>query len=380
MQQGIFVIAADSFKGSLSSLEVGQAAERGIKTVLPSAEVHIVPVADGGEGTVEAIVTGMGGHLVTCTVQGPLGEPVIASYGLYGDTAVIEIAAALGLTLITPEKRNPWLTSTYGTGQLICDALKRGCRNFLIGLGGSATNDGGTGMLRALGFQFLDSDGCPVGDGGGEVGRIVSIDDSKVIPELAEATFTIACDVTNPLIGPEGASYVYGPQKGADAEMVLALDKALRHFAEVTEDFCGQNFSAFSGAGAAGGLGFAFLAFLHGQLKPGIEMILDAVGFDEKIKDASLVITGEGRLDLQTCMGKAPYGVLRRAATRQIPVIAICGAVVSEAVPALTEAGFTAVFPVVAGPMALSEAMRPEVAMDNIRRTVAQIVRTVLLK
>lgn len=380
MQQGTFVIAADSFKGSLSSLEVGQAAERGIKAVLPSACVHIVPVADGGEGTVEAIVTGMGGSLVACTVQDPLGEPVIASYGLCGDTAVIEMAAASGLTLIAPEKRNPWLTSTYGTGQLICDALKRGCRRFLIGLGGSATNDGGTGMLRALGFRFLDSEGYPVGDGGGEVGNIISVDASEVMPELSDATFTVACDVTNPLTGPEGASHVYGPQKGAEPEMVIDLDKALQHFAEVTGDFCGKDFSNFPGAGAAGGMGFAFLAYLHGQLRPGIEMVLDAVGFDEKIKDASLVITGEGRLDSQTCMGKAPYGVLRRAAVRHIPVIAIGGAVVSEAVPALIEAGFTAVFPVVAGPVSLPEAMRPEIAMDNIRRTVSQIVRTALLK
>lgn len=379
MQQGTFVIAADSFKGSLSSLEVGQAAERGIKSVLPSADVRIVPVADGGEGTVEAIVTGMGGHLVTCTVQGPLGELVTASYGLCGETAVIEMAAASGLTLIASERRNPWLTDSYGTGELIRDALQRGCRKFLIGLGGSATNDGGTGMLRALGFRFLDSDGKPIGNGGGEVGRIVAIDTSEVMPELAEATFTIACDVTNPLTGAEGASHIYGPQKGADSEMVLALDCALDNFAKVTERFCGHDYSDVPGCGAAGGMGFAFLAFLHGRLKPGIEMVLDAVGFDDKIKDASLVITGEGRLDSQTCMGKAPYGVLCRVAAHQIPVIAIGGAVVSEAVPALIEAGFTAVFPVIAGPVALSEAMRPEVAMDNIRRTVTQIVRIALM-
>ncbi len=380
MNQGIFVIASDSFKGSLSSMEVGMAAEKGIKTVLPSAEVRIIPIADGGEGTVEAIVSGMKGNIINCTVQDPLGNSITASYGLCGETAVIEMSAASGITLIPSEDRNPWLTSTYGTGQLIKDALKRGCREFLIGLGGSATNDGGTGMLRALGFRFLDLDGNEVGDGGGEVGRIASIDASKVMPELAEATFNIACDVTNPLTGPEGASHIYGPQKGADTEMVIALDTALANFAKVTEKFCGRDFSTYPGAGAAGGMGFAFLAFLHGRLQPGIEMILDAVGFNEKLKGASLVITGEGRLDRQTCMGKAPYGVLKRAVAHNIPVIGIGGSVVPEAVPALLKAGFTAIFPIVPGPIPLHEAMRPDIAYSNIERTVSQILKTILLK
>lgn len=380
MKNEIFVVASDSFKGSLSSMDVGLAAADGIKDVLPSVEVIIVPVADGGEGTVDAIVAGTDGKEVECTVRGPLGEPVTAVYGICNDTAVIEMAAASGLTLIAAERRNPWLTSSYGTGELIRDALRRGCRRFLIGLGGSATNDGGTGMLSALGFRFLDSDGKPVGDGGGEAGRIVAVDASGVMPELAEATFTVACDVTNPLTGADGASHVYGPQKGADSEMVFALDHALDNFAKVTARFCGQDYSGVPGCGAAGGMGFAFLAFLHGHLRPGIEMVLDAVGFDDKIKDATLVITGEGRLDSQTCMGKAPYGVLHRAAACRIPVIAIGGAVVPAAVPALIEAGFTAVFPVVAGPVALSEAMCPDVAVGNIRRTVRQIIRTALLK
>ncbi|MDE5876769.1 MAG: glycerate kinase [Muribaculaceae bacterium] len=380
MQQGIFVIAADSFKGSLSSLDVGKAAERGIKAVLPSADVRIVPVADGGEGTVEAVVTGTKGQIITCEVRDPLGNSVKATYGISGNTAVIEMAAASGLPLVPSEKRNPWLTDTYGTGQLISDALKRGCRHFLIGLGGSATNDAGTGMLRALGFRFLDFDGCQVGNGGGEVGRIVSIDNSEIIPELAEATFTVACDVTNPLTGPDGASFIYGPQKGANPEMVVALDKGLAHFAEVTKEFCGKDFSTFPGAGAAGGLGFAFLAFLRGNLKAGIEMILDAVDFDEKIKYASLVITGEGRLDQQTCMGKTPHGVLQHAAAQRIPVIAIGGSVVPDAVPDLLKAGFTAVFPIVAGPVSLSEAMQPNIAFGNIERTVTQIIRTILLR
>lgn len=373
------VIACDSFKGSLSSTEVGRAAMRGIETALPQVEVEVIPVADGGEGTTEAIIEAVGGKIAECIVSGPLGDPVTARYGYYGHTAVIEMAQASGITLISPERRNPWLTTTYGTGQLIADALERGCRNFLIGIGGSATNDGGTGMLEALGFRFLDKNGRTTAHGGGELSRIDSIDTSEVNPLLREATFTVACDVTNPLTGPTGASHVFGPQKGADPAMVKALDNGLANYARVVDAYIGKDLSAAPGTGAAGGMGFAFLALLGARLQPGIEMVLDAVDFDAKIKGAKLVITGEGYLDSQTCMGKTPQGVLKRAAARDIPVIAIGGGVQPSAVAALMSAGFSAVFPIVAGPVALEEAMKPDVAAQNVERTASQIIRTAML-
>ncbi|MDE6395998.1 MAG: glycerate kinase [Muribaculaceae bacterium] len=371
------VLASDAFKGSLSSLEVGEAAARAVEAVMPGMRYEVVPVADGGEGTVEAVVSALNGEFVTARVTGPLGEPVDAVYGVCGDTAVIEMAAASGLPLVPAERRNPWLTTSYGTGELIRDALGRGCRKFLVGIGGSATNDAGIGMLTALGFRFLDKDGNEVGPGGGEAGRIATIDETGVAPALRESRFTVACDVTNPLTGPNGASHVFGPQKGADPEMVGKLDEGLAAFARIVAQTKGIDLSERPGAGAAGGLGFAFLAFLGARLEPGIEMVLNAVGFDRSLEDAVLVVTGEGRLDSQTCMGKTPYGVLKRALAHGVPTVAIGGAVVPDAVPALMEAGFSAVFPIVAGPVELSEALRPEVAAANVERTVGQILRAV---
>ncbi|MDE7413509.1 MAG: glycerate kinase [Muribaculaceae bacterium] len=368
------IIASDSFKGSLSGREVGEAAARGIQAADSEKDVEIIPVADGGEGTVEAIVSGLGGEIVSATVCGPLGDPVIAQYGLCGDTAVIEMASASSLTLIPKEKRNPWITSSYGTGQLIYDALKRGYRNFLIGIGGSATNDAGTGMLSALGFRFLDCEGETVGRGGGETGRISSIDFSNVMPELKEARFTIACDVCNPLTGPEGSSMVFGPQKGANKDMVAGLDENLSSFARICAQIFHKDYSSVPGAGAAGGLGFAFLSFLGGKLQPGIDMVLDAVGFDNRIDGASLIITGEGKIDRQTCMGKAPYGVLQRGKAKGIPVVAIGGSVEKYVETALMDAGFRAVYPITTHSIPLEEAMRPEVATSNIERTVRRII------
>ena len=371
------ILASDSFKGSLTSLEVGRAAARAVKAVMPEMGCEIVPVADGGEGTVEAVVSALKGEFVTARVTGPLGEPVEAVYGVCGDTAVIEMAAASGLPLVPTERRNPWLTTSFGTGELIRDALGRGCRRFLVGIGGSATNDAGVGMLMALGFRFYDADGREVGRGGGEVGRIVAVDESGIVPSLKESEFIVACDVTNPLTGLNGASHVFGPQKGADPAMVDKLDACLEEFARVIAGAKGNDFSTRPGAGAAGGLGFAFLAFLGARLEPGIEMVLNAVGFDKTLEDGFLVVTGEGRLDSQTCMGKTPYGVLKRALARGIPTVAIGGAIVPDAVPALIEAGFSAVFPIVAGPVELSEALKPEVAAANVERTVGQILRTI---
>ncbi|MDE7153254.1 MAG: glycerate kinase [Muribaculaceae bacterium] len=373
------LFAFDSFKGSLTSIEVGEAASRGAKKVFPQVETVVVPVADGGEGTVEAVVGATGGEIVTAVVTGPLGDKVEAAYGISGDTAIIEMAAASGLPLVPPQKRNPWITTSRGTGELIRDAIARGCRKFLIGIGGSATNDAGTGMLRALGFRFLDKEGTDVAEGGGATGRIAFIDTSEVLPQLAECSFTVACDVTNPLTGPSGASHVFGPQKGADTAMTEALDRSLASFARVVEELKGTDLSTYPGAGAAGGLGFAFLAFLEATLEPGVEMVLEAIGFDRCLTDADLAFTGEGRLDTQTPMGKTPAGVLRHCRRFGVPVIAVGGSLQPDAVQLLEETGFAAVFPVIPAPMSLSEALMPDVAAANVERTVEQILRTLKL-
>lgn len=373
------IISSDSFKGSLTSKEIGIAACEAVKTVMPYCVCEIIPIADGGEGTVDALVSALNGKKIETDTIGPLGKEINAVYGICGNTAVIEIAAASGLTLIRETERNPMLASTYGTGILIADAIRRGCRKFLIGLGGSATNDGGIGMLRALGYRFLDKQGQEVADGGMGLINIESIDESNVLSELKDCSFTVACDVNNPLTGPDGASFVFGEQKGADKIMMEKLDEGLKKLARIVTEKFNKDLSCSKGAGAAGGLGFAFISFLNGELKPGIDMVLDAVKFDERLKKAALVITGEGRLDQQTCMGKAPYGVLKRAMKNNIPVIAIGGSVDPEAMESLMKAGFSAVFPIVEGPITLSEALRHEVASRNVTRTVSQIMRTIKL-
>lgn len=371
------IVASDSFKGSLSSRQVGDAASKAVEKVFPEMICENVTIADGGEGTVDAIVSATEGRKVRLSVTGPLCKPVDAEYGICGDTAVIEMAAASGLTLVPDKEHNPWVTTSYGTGELILDAIRKGCRKFLVGIGGSATNDAGIGMLKALGYRFFDKDGNEAGITGGETGRIVRIDSAEVIPELKESSFIVACDVNNPLTGINGASHVFGPQKGADKDMVVRLDTGLSSFASVTSATVGKDYSSYPGAGAAGGMGFAFLAYLGASLKSGVDMVLDAIGFDEKLKNAKLVITGEGRLDSQTCMGKAPYGVLKRSMKRGVPVIAIGGSVDTDAVATLISAGFTAVFPITGEPMDLETALLPEVAYKNVERTVAQILRTV---
>lgn len=371
------VVAPDSFKGSLSAAEVARAAEDGIRDVFPDCGVVRIPIADGGEGTVEALVAGMDGRYVEAMVSDPLMRPVRAVYGVIGQgsTAVIEMASASGLPLLTVPERNPLETTTFGTGELIRDALSRGCRKFLVGIGGSATNDAGTGMLQALGYKFLDTQGNVLGRGGKILGEIAAIDDSQVVAALKESTFVVACDVTNPLYGENGAAFVFAPQKGADAATVRTLDEGLRRFAAVTKIHTGCEVGELPGAGAAGGLGAAFRAFLRARLTPGIEMVLDAVGFRAQLAGADLVLTGEGKLDAQTVMGKAPQGVLEAASAAGIPVIAIGGAV--EDAQRLNEAGFTAVFPIIHGIADAETAMRPDVAAANIRRTVGQIARTI---
>ncbi len=374
------VIAIDSFKGSLSSLEAGRAAESGLKRVYPEAHVTVLPVADGGEGTVEALTAGLGGTKEIVTVSGPLSGQVEATYGIISKTtAVIEMAEAAGITLVSAEERNPLHTTTYGVGEMIADAIKKGCRDFIIGIGGSATNDGGIGMLGALGFEFLDAKGEPVPQGALGLSLLAAIQNDNVLPELCECTFRIACDVTNPLCGENGCSAVYGPQKGATPEMIADMDAWLSRYAELAKAVNPQADSDVPGVGAAGGLGFAFMTFLGGQLQKGIELILEATCAETYICEADYVLTGEGRLDAQTVMGKAPAGVAAIAKRYGIPVIGLSGAVTEDA-RACNNNGIDAFFPILRRVCSLDEAMEKEQAFHNMEDTVEQIFRLIHLK
>lgn len=365
------VIASDSFKGCLSSAEVAESAREGVLRVFPDCKILSVSVADGGEGTIDALVDSLGGNFVTAPVKGPLGDPVGARYGMAGDLAVIEMAQASGLTLIEPERRNPMLTSTYGTGELILDAARRGCRRFLVGLGGSATNDGGTGMLTALGVRFLDSDGNVLAGRGADLERIADIDMSGLDKDVRSSSFSIACDVDTPFCGPQGTAQIFAPQKGADARMVEDLDRGMESFARIISGRLGIDISNDKGAGAAGGLGGAFKAFLGAKLERGVEIVLDTVGFDETIRGADLVITGEGSIDSQTSKGKTAYGVLCRAKRQGIPVVAIGGKVENG----LEDMGFALVRPILEREVPLEVAMEPSFAAANIKDTVEQILK-----
>ena len=369
------VVASDSFKGSLSSLEVADAAAKAINECIPGCCVEKVEVADGGEGTMEALHRTLGGVKVAVEVCDPLGRAITASYVKLADgvTAVLEMAVASGLPLLAPQERNPMKTSTYGTGQLIADALRKGCRKFLIGIGGSATNDAGMGMLEALGVRFLDVEGNLLHGSGESLEKVEDIDLSGVCAGLAESEFIIACDVDAPLYGPKGAACVFAPQKGADAEMVAMLNDGLEHFSSVIRRVTGKDVSDIPGAGAAGGLGGGFVAFLPARLERGIEMVLDAISFDERIRGASLIITGEGRVDFQTLTGKTPYGILKRARRQGIPVVAIGGSVALGEIEA-SEAGFAGIYAVTPSDMPLEEAMKPETAVRNIYDTVKNIL------
>ena len=341
------VIAPDSYKESLSALEVAQAVEAGFRQVFPDADYVLVPVADGGEGTVDAMVAATGGRKETVTVSGPLGEPVEAFYGLTGDgdTAVIEMAAASGLALVPPDRRNPLLTNSRGTGELIRAALDAGARGFILGIGGSATNDGGAGMVQALGARLLDLEGRELDGSGGDLARLERIDVSALDPRLAECRIEVACDVDNPLTGARGASAVFGPQKGATPEMVQALDANLARLARIVGRDLGVAVDTVPGAGAAGGMGAAMLAFFGATLKPGIEIVTAAVDLDTHVRDADLVITGEGRIDFQTVHGKTPIGVARVAKRHGKPVIGIAGSLGAE-VGVVHAHGIDAVFSV----------------------------------
>ncbi|MFS0576572.1 glycerate kinase [Sporosarcina sp. 179-K 3D1 HS] len=372
------LIAIDSFKGSVSSIEASKAITAGIRNVYPDADIVSLPLADGGEGTVECLVHATSGKMVSREVTGPLGEKVMALYGILGDgrTAVIEVAAACGLPLVPEGKRNPEVTTTYGVGELIQDAIVRGCREFIIGLGGSATNDAGVGMLQALGFQFKDAVGNEVEFGGRILPEICSIDLSQVIRELNDCTFRVACDVDNPLYGPNGAAFVYGPQKGASEKVVRKLDAGLRYFAEFVQKEIGRDVHSFAGAGAAGGLGAAFSAFLNGQLEPGIELIFEKIHMEEQIKGMDFVITGEGRMDAQTSMGKVPSGVARLAARYHIPVIALVGSVSGD-LSELHQSGMTSCFPILDAPISLEGAMESDRTLANLQRTAEQLFRLI---
>lgn len=370
------VIAIDSLKGSLSSAEAGNAAKAGVLGAVPDAEVVVKPLADGGEGTTEALIEGMGGESIELQVTGPLGNPVKAFYGWLKEQhlAVLEMASAAGITLLPHGKGDPLHATTRGVGEMIVDALDRGCREFLIGIGGSATNDGGIGMLQALGIQFLDAMGHPVGEGAQALGKIAQVDASGADPRLAACRFRVACDVTNPLCGENGATFVFGPQKGVAAEQKQPLDEAMASYGCVVAEAVGADYAQEPGSGAAGGLGFAFRSFLGAALVPGIELILDAVGLEEELADADYVVTGEGKLDFQTAMGKAPVGVARMAKRHKVPVLAFAGAVTREA-KACNAAGIDAFFPIIRGITTLEDAMKKEVAAENMQASVEQVFR-----
>lgn len=327
------MVLIDSFKGSMTSMEAGNAARDGVLRVYPHANVTVRPLADGGEGTTDALIEGLGGRKVELSVTGPMGSRVKAYYGILADekTAVMEMAQAAGITLVEEAQRNPGKATTYGVGEMIRDAVSRGCRKFIIGIGGSATNDGGTGMLRALGVKFLTKDGEEAGEGADALGKIHFVSLEHLMPELKECDFQIACDVTNPLCGEKGATYIYGKQKGIREEEMPRIDADMKHYAAITAERIGVDYAAREGAGAAGGMGYAFISYLGARLVPGIELILDVIHFEEEAKKAQIVLTGEGRLDLQTAMGKAPVGVARAAKKYGCKVIAFAGSVTKEA-------------------------------------------------
>jgi glycerate kinase len=353
------VVAPDKFKGSVGAVAVAEAMARGVRAVFPDAEVDQVPIADGGEGTVDALVLATGGRMETTEVRGPLGEPVRARWGVLGggDTAVLEMAAASGLPLVPPERRDPRVTTTRGTGELVRAALDAGLRKLVVGIGGSATNDGGTGMARALGVRFLDARGEELPEGGAALARLERIELGGLDPRLAGTGLLVACDVDNPLTGPRGASAVYGPQKGATPGMVQELDAALARFATIATRATGRDVADRPGAGAAGGLGAGLLFFTPARLRPGVEIVLEATGFDRRVRDADLVVTGEGRTDAQTAMGKAPAGVAAAAKRHGVPVICLSGGL-GEGADRVLEVGIDAVASTVPGPMSLEDCVR----------------------
>ncbi|AKE60157.1 glycerate 2-kinase [Citrobacter farmeri] len=369
------VIAPDSYKESLSATEVAQAIEKGFREIFPDAQYVSVPLADGGEGTVEAMIAATHGSAHSALVTGPLGEKVNASWGMSGDgkTAFIEMAAASGLALVPPEKRNPLITTSRGTGELILQALDSGARNIIIGIGGSATNDGGAGMVQALGAKLCDANGTEVGYGGGSLNSLNTIDVSGLDPRIKHCAIRVACDVTNPLVGELGASRIFGPQKGATEALILELDRNLAHYADIIKKSLGVDVKNVPGAGAAGGMGAALTAFLGAELKSGIEIVTQALNLEEHIHDCTLVVTGEGRIDSQSIHGKVPVGVANVAKKYHKPVIGIAGSLTRD-VGVVHQYGIDAVFSVLTSIGTLEEAFRG--AFDNIYRASRNIAAT----
>jgi len=370
------VIAIDSFKGCASSVELARQIKQGIINIDKQAEAIICPIADGGEGTVEALSYSEGARLASATCKDPLGQDIEASYTILQDkTAVIEMASASGLPLVPLKQRDPSITTTFGTGDLIKDAVAKGIKNFIIGIGGSATNDAGIGMLRSLGFRFLDSKNHEISFAK-DLSKIVKIDRSNVLKELSSCTFMIACDVNNPLYGKNGATHVYASQKGANQTMILNLDEQLKQFANFVKKETQKDYSQFRGSGAAGGLGFGFLAFLNAQLKPGIEIVLESLHVRDKIQGAQLVITGEGKIDKQSSMGKVLSGIGKICQEEKVPCIALTGNS-READDTLHKIGIDAYFSILDAPMKLEKAMQKDVALELIRKKTEQIFRLI---
>lgn len=372
------VIAPDSFKESLTAAEVADAIEAGFKQIIPDAEFIKVPVADGGEGTLQSLVDATEGDFISKTVTGPLGAPVEACFGILGDgkTAVIEMARASGIELVAPEDRDPYITTTFGTGELILAALDKGVEKIIVGIGGSATNDGGAGMMQALGAKLLNTEGKELVHGGAALEQLATIDVASMDERLKTVKFVAACDVDNPLTGAKGASAIFGPQKGACEEKVQNLDAALKHYGEVIEQTLNVHVDTVPGAGAAGGMGAALLAFMQADLKPGIDIVMEAVSLAEKVEGAKLVITGEGRIDGQTAQGKTPVGVARIAKAQDIPVVALAGSV-GQGAEAVYEQGIDALFPVVHGAVDLPEALAK--GAENLTRAARNLAAVMQL-
>ncbi|MBW8350169.1 glycerate kinase [Bacillus sp. IITD106] len=369
------ILTPDSFKGSVSAMDAALAIEKGIKKAFPNAITVLLPAADGGEGTLDTLISATNGRKIYTKVKDPLGKEVDAHFGVLGDnsTCVIEMAVASGLNLIRKSERNPMLTTTYGTGELIKVALDQCYQNFILAIGGSATNDGGVGMLQALGMEFKDKDGNEIGFGGGEIGKIYHISTGKFDRRIKNCTFLIASDVENPLVGEKGASYVFGPQKGATDKMVKVLDQNLLHYANLIEKVTGVRLHNMPGAGAAGGIGGAFLAFFPSSIKRGIEVVLEYAKFDEVLEGADLVITGEGKVDYQTAFGKTPMGVAQAAQRKNVPTIILAGSV-GENIQNLYQYGVVGIFSIINQPMLLDEAMNEAVRL--LEKSAEQICRT----
>jgi glycerate kinase len=367
------LVAFDSFKGSLTSLEAAEAFADGWQSIDPTAKIRKVAIADGGEGTLGALIEAMGGEWREAKASDPIGRPIVARYGVANGVAIIESATACGLTLLSQEERNPLNTTTYGLGEIIRSALDCGYRDFILTLGGSTTNDGGVGMLQALGYSFYDSDSNELKGGGAILQKIAKIDLKGAHPALGESHFTIASDVDNPLHGERGATRIYAPQKGADSAMVEELERGMANYAERVQEAINEDFSHIPGAGAAGGLGYALLSFMGATIRPGIDIVIEATGLKELAKDCDLIVTGEGRIDRQTTMGKAPGGILRIAREMGKRVVAVGGTI--DHCKELDKSDFEALYATMPEGMSLDRAMQSEVAKENLRRTAQQIAK-----